>query len=99
MEIIHPQAKRKVNASDLVTIHFTCHELALGKDLPVIVEFFNGVGRLRWVDELAKRNNGVIVRWGEVANLIIGREHRNHSDSRRPTNQAIAMCFGDQVRR
>jgi hypothetical protein len=88
MEIVHPQAKRKVNAGDFVTSDFTGHELALGKDLPVIVKLLDGVGRLRRVDELAERNNRVVIRGGKVANSIIARQHRN-----------ILMVAGRRIKR
>ena len=90
----HPQAQREVNAGDFATSRFNGYELTLRKDLPMIVKFFDGVGRLRGIDELAKRNNRVIVRGSEAADSIVGRQHGRYSDRRRPTNQAIAVCVG-----
>ncbi len=50
-------------------------KLTLRENLPMIFEFFERVGLLRGVNQLANLDDGLVVRRGNKADSIVGRKH------------------------
>jgi hypothetical protein len=53
-----------------------CSELALREDLAVIFEFFEGVGFLSGVNQLANLDNGLVIQRFNETDSIVSAKHR-----------------------
>src|SRR5262249_23735416 len=74
VKIQHAQPKSKMDTGhDIAAID--CSELALREDLSVIVEFFERVGLLGGVNQLAKLDNGLVVQRFNETDSIVGWKH------------------------
>src|SRR5262245_7786558 len=74
VKIQHAQPKSKMNAGHRIAI-IGCNELTLREDLSVVLEFFEGVGFLGGVNQLAYLDNGLVVQGFNETDSIVGRKH------------------------
>ena len=75
VKIQHAQAKSKMNTGHGIAAIDGC-ELALREDLAVIFEFFEGVGFLGGVNQLANLDNGLVIQRFNETDSIVGWKHR-----------------------
>jgi hypothetical protein len=74
VKIQHAQPKGKMNTGHGI-VAIDCSELALREDLPVIFEFFEGVGFFGGVNQLANLDNGLVVHRFDETDSIVGWKH------------------------
>src|SRR5262249_46721366 len=60
--IDHAQPKSKVNTGHCIAVAIDCNELALREDLSMIIKFFDGVGLVGGVNQLANLDNSLVMR-------------------------------------
>jgi len=75
VKIQHAQPKSKMNTGHGVAV-IDCSKLALREDLAVIFEFFEGVGFLSGVNQLANLDNGMVIQRFNETDSIVGAKHR-----------------------
>jgi hypothetical protein len=79
VKIQHAQPKSKMNTGHGIAA-IDCRKLALREDLSVIVEFFERVGFLGGVNQLANLDNGLVVQRFNETDSIVGWKHRSSYD-------------------
>src|SRR5262249_51350912 len=75
MEIHHPQPQREVHAGHHVAVAVERDELALWKDLAMIVKLLDRVRRVVRIDEPADLDDGLVMVWLDECDAIVGGKH------------------------